>query len=64
MNIFINGENHKITTSNLNEVIEHKEFEPPFAVAINKIFIPKHLYSTTHLEAGDRLDVVSPIYGG
>jgi len=64
MNIFINGKDHQVTTSNLQEVIESKEFKPPFAVAINKVFIPNHLYTTTHLEDGDRLDVVSPIYGG
>lgn len=64
MNIFINGECHTVESNNLLDVINHHQFRSPFAVAINKVFIPNHLYATTRLEDGDALDVVSPIQGG
>jgi sulfur carrier protein len=64
MNILINGECHTVLSNSLLDVINHYRFKSPFAIAINKVFIPKHLYATTCLEDGDALDVVSPIQGG
>ena len=64
MNISINGEKNKAVSSLLADIVMHKKFKSPFAVAVNKIFVPKHLYQTTYLQEGDAVDVVSPIQGG
>lgn len=36
----------------------------PFAVAINGEFIPKSQYTNIHIQADDKIDVVSPVTGG
>ncbi|WP_049722869.1 sulfur carrier protein ThiS [Gilvimarinus polysaccharolyticus] len=64
MKILLNGEAQELAHSELHEIIKQHEFKPPFAVAINNTFVPKHLYVTTYLQDGDTLDVVSPIQGG
>ena len=37
---------------------------PPFAVALNGDFVARAQHGTRALNAGDRLDVVSPVAGG
>ncbi|TAM07387.1 MAG: sulfur carrier protein ThiS [Paraburkholderia sp.] len=37
---------------------------PPFAVAVNCDFVPRAQHAVRTLQAGDRLDVVSPVAGG
>lgn len=37
---------------------------PPFAVAVNTVFVPRTGYSTQTLNDGDRLEVISPVTGG
>ena len=37
---------------------------PPFAVALNTIFVPKGQYDSRQLQAGDKLEVISPVTGG
>ena len=37
---------------------------PPFAVAVNTVFVPKGQYESCPLQAGDKLEVISPVTGG
>lgn len=37
---------------------------PPFAVAVNTVFVPKARYAEQALNDGDRLEVISPVTGG
>ncbi|KAB2896906.1 MAG: sulfur carrier protein ThiS [Burkholderiaceae bacterium] len=37
---------------------------PPFAVAVNTEFVPNTQYAARALQAGDRLEVISPVTGG
>lgn len=37
---------------------------PPFAVAVNTEFVPKGQYDSRQLQAGDNLEVISPVTGG
>ncbi|MFT3815390.1 MAG: sulfur carrier protein ThiS [Acidovorax sp.] len=37
---------------------------PPFAVAVNTQFVPRTQYATHALQAGDRVEVISPVTGG
>ncbi|GKS84568.1 sulfur carrier protein ThiS [Acidovorax sp. SUPP2522] len=37
---------------------------PPFAVAVNTVFVPNTQYHLRQLAAGDRVEVISPVTGG
>ena len=37
---------------------------PPFAVAVNGDFVARAQHAARALQAGDRLDIVSPVAGG
>lgn len=38
--------------------------KPPFAVAVNTIFVPDSRYAQHLLHTGDRVEVISPVTGG
>jgi sulfur carrier protein len=48
----------------LAQALQTMAFAPPFAVAINLQFVPKTQYAHTALNAGDQIEVISPITGG
>ncbi len=37
---------------------------PPFAVAVNREFVPRSAYATRALQPGDRVEVIRPVTGG
>ncbi len=37
---------------------------PPFAVAVNTVFVPKAQYPSHLLQDGDRVEVIAPVTGG
>ncbi len=45
-------------------VAEGYELKTAFACAINSTFVPRSQWATRELQAGDRIDVVTPITGG
>jgi len=64
--VTLNGKQTEITHSHcLDEFLkQHGYAEQTIAVAINQQFIPKHRYTNTHLQSGDRIEIVSPMQGG
>ncbi|CAM3666887.1 sulfur carrier protein ThiS [Paracidovorax anthurii] len=38
--------------------------KPPFAVAVNTVFVPQARHGEQRLQAGDRVEVISPVTGG
>jgi len=48
----------------LAELLSSQGFTPPFAVAINTRFVPRSAYDQTRLQAGDRVEVITPVTGG
>lgn len=38
--------------------------QPPFAVAVNTVFIPKAQYASERLRDGDEVEVIAPVTGG
>lgn len=38
--------------------------KPPFAVAVNTVFVPGSQYAQHLLCAGDKVEVISPVTGG
>ena len=48
----------------LAELLSSQGFTPPYAVAINTRFVPRSTYAQTPLQAGDRVEVITPVTGG
>jgi sulfur carrier protein len=36
----------------------------PYAVAVNRVFVPRSLHATRALADGDRVEVIRPVTGG
>lgn len=64
MSISINGERQSTNASTLQEALENWGAEQPCTVAVNQQFIPKHQWQQTKLQAGDAIEVLTPISGG
>lgn len=46
------------------DALAQLEAKPPFAVAVNTVFVPKGQYATRILNEGDKVEVISPVTGG
>ncbi|MBP3222008.1 MAG: sulfur carrier protein ThiS [Neisseriaceae bacterium] len=65
MNILINGKVQDIANAlTLADLVDQIQPEPPFAVAVNTVFIPKSAYKNTQLKDGDQVEIVRPVAGG
>lgn len=62
LRIWLNGKTEILNSSHLSDLLPR--FKAPFAVALNGRFIAAAQYSDAELQAGDELDIVSPIAGG
>lgn len=60
--IWLNGKTEILNSNQLTELLPR--FKAPFAVALNGRFIAASQYPAIKLQAGDQLDIVSPIAGG
>ncbi|KPN73043.1 MULTISPECIES: sulfur carrier protein ThiS [Neisseria] len=63
-NIKINGANHSFEGRTVADWLAQHPPQPPFAVSVNKTFVPKQRYGETELCNGDELDIVRPVVGG
>ncbi len=64
MQITINGKPVLTETSDLKETLKNWGAEPPYSIAINQQFIPKHLWADTRLRLNDAIEILTPISGG
>jgi sulfur carrier protein len=48
----------------LAEAIAVAGVQPPFAAAVNLVFVPKSRHSSHPLRAGDQIELIAPITGG
>lgn len=67
MNIKVNGEQLQLSDgSPLSELLEllRQPDGTPFAVAVNRAFVPQSQYELTHLQGGDEVEILSPMVGG
>lgn len=46
------------------DALAQMQAKPPFAVAVNTVFVPKSQYESRALAAGDKMEVISPVTGG
>lgn len=65
MNIFVNQKPMTVASgTSLSDLLRLADAKPPFAVAINKEFIPKGDYSQVTINNDDHIEIISPITGG
>lgn len=64
LKIKINGVGHDFDGRTVADWLAQHPPQPPFAVSLNKTFVPKQRYAETDLKHGDELDIVRPVVGG
>lgn len=65
MKVIINKQEHELASgASLLDAIAAIEARPPFAAAVNTQFVPKTQYARQTLNAGDRVEIISPVTGG
>ena len=65
MNVFINQVPHVMDDGATLEIaIALVQAQPPFAAAVNLVFVPNTQYAQKILQAEDRIDIISPVTGG
>lgn len=66
LEVSINGALESLPANTTLEKLihQHNPTDLPIAVAINAEFVPRSQYATTPLNAGDKVDIVSPVGGG
>ena len=65
MNISINQIPHELPEgATVADAVAAITARPPFAVAVNTTFVPNTRYTAHALQAGDRVEIISPFTGG
>jgi sulfur carrier protein len=65
MNILINQIPRELPDgATVADAIAAVAARPPFAVAVNTVFVPNARYAEQVLATGDRVEIISPVTGG
>ena len=66
LNISLNGKRMATDAATLTALLQAQgyDFKTAFACAINNTFVPRPQWLDRPLQAGDRIDVITPIAGG
>lgn len=64
MRISVNGQPVIFNGSTLADLLAEQAPQPPFAVAVNTVFIPKQQYDDYSVQEGNAIDIVQPVVGG
>jgi len=65
MKVLINDTPHELTQdARLPDALAAIQATPPFAVAINRQFVPRSQYDGRTLQDNDRIEVIRPVTGG
>lgn len=64
MNILFNGERLPFAGSTVADLLAAVQPQPPFAVAVNTVFVSRQNYGGHVLHEGDAVDIVRPVAGG
>ena len=65
MNILINDKPYALPDNALlTDALAALDATPPFAVAVNREFVPRSAYAAHTLKNDDRLEVIRPVTGG
>jgi sulfur carrier protein len=65
MNLLINDQPHTLPPgARLSDALALVNAKPPFAVAVNRQFVPRSNYAGHLLQDDDRIEVIRPVTGG
>jgi sulfur carrier protein len=65
MQVLINLRPHELPEgATVTDALAAMQAQPPFAVAVNTVFVPSPEHPRHLLQAGDRVEVISPVTGG
>ena len=65
MNVFLNQQATELAAqASVQDALAVLAPTPPFAVAVNTVFIPRTRYASHVLQDGDRVEVIAPVTGG
>ena len=65
MKVLINDIPHELAPqARLPDALAAIQATPPFAVAVNRQFVPRSQYAECVLQADDRIEVIRPVTGG
>ena len=65
MNLTVNGHARTLQAgASVADLLAIMDAKPPFAVAINTVFVPAARHVLQVLQEGDRVEVISPVTGG
>ena len=65
MNILINDKPYTLPDgAAITDALAALEAVPPFAVAVNREFVPRSAYAARTLQPDDRIEVIRPVTGG
>jgi sulfur carrier protein len=65
IHLTINQQPHQLPEgSTVLDAINTMGAKPPFAVAVNTVFVPKTQYTQHVLHSGARVEIISPVTGG
>lgn len=65
MQILINQKPHEVSEQmTLDGIPLLVNAKSPFAIAVNKVFVPKNQYQETIVRENDVIEIISPITGG
>ena len=64
--ISLNGKRMATDAATLNTLLQTQgyDFKSAFACAVNNTFVPRPQWPERALQAGDKIDVITPIAGG
>jgi len=65
MKVLINDTPHELADgARLPDALAAIEARAPFAVAVNREFVPRSQYDARELRPDDRIEVIRPVTGG
>jgi len=65
MNVLINDKPFALPErATLVDALAAVDAVPPFAVAVNREFVPRSAYAVRALQPEDRIEVIRPVTGG
>ena len=65
MHVLINDTPHTLTEpATVADALAAMRAVPPYAVAVNREFVPRHRYASLQLRAGDTIEIIRPVTGG
>lgn len=65
MNVLINLQPFELPEgATVADALTALQARPPYAVAVNTVFVPAPEHPRHPLQAGDRVEVISPVTGG